>query len=159
LLQVDFTPSLHWTERDRQAWLLVEARAKAGTKLSPDQLSSVQFYVQTGQEMAVELARFYHPGAEDPVGSLTIPQMLAVAELAAHDLAEMVDEHLPGGHLLTVKQWQQARQVTEWYQTASKVYWLIAGLFNPIGTGVRYVASQAGLSRPLQALQENLLVW
>jgi predicted GTPase len=159
LLQVDFTPSLHWTDRDRQAWLLVEARAKNGAKLGPDKLSSVPFYMETAQEMAGELARFYHPGAEDPIGSLTIPEMLAVAELASHDLAQMVDQYLPGGHLLTVKQWRQARQVTEWYQTANKVYWLIAGLFNPIGTGVRYMASQAGLSMPLQALQDNLLLW
>jgi predicted GTPase len=159
LLQVDFTPPMYWTGRDRQAWLLVEARAKAGSKLSPDQLSDVSFYLTTAQEMAGELARFYHPGADDPIGALTIPEMLAVVELAAHDLAQMVDQYLPGGHLLTVNNWRQAKQVSDWYQTANTVYWLIAGLFSPVNTGVRYLASQAGLSRPLQMLQENLLVW
>jgi predicted GTPase len=159
LLQVDFTSSLHWTERDRQAWLLVEARAKAATKLSADQLSAVPFYLTTAQELAVELARFYHPGAADPIGSLTIPEMLAVVELAAHDLAQMVDQYLPAGHLLTVNNWRQAKQVSDWYQAANSVYWLIAGVFNPVGTGVRYLASEAGLSRPLQLLQGNLLIW
>jgi len=159
LLDVDFTPPLHWTGRDREAWLLVEARAKAGVKLSADQLSAVPFYVEEVQALAIELARFYHPRSEDPIGALTIPAMLAVVELAAHDLAEMVDEYLPGGHLLTVDNWRQAKKISDWYQAANNVYWLIAGLFNPIGTGVRYAASQAGLSRPLQMLQENLLLW
>jgi small GTP-binding protein len=39
------------------------------------------------------------------------------------------------------------------------VYWLIAGVFSPVNTGVRFLASKAGLSRPFQMLQENLLVW
>jgi len=159
LLTVDFTPPLHWTDRDRQAWLLVEARAKAAAKLGADKLSAVPFYVETAQDMAIELARFYHPRAEDPIGSLTIPEMLAVVELAAHDLAQMVEEYLPGGHLLTVNNWRQAKQVSNWYQAADNVYWLIAALFNPINTGLRYAATQAGLSRPLQMLQENLLLW
>jgi predicted GTPase len=90
---------------------------------------------------------------------LTIPEILAVVELAAHDLARMVDQYLPGGHLLTVNNWRQAKQVSDWYQTANNAYWLIAALFSPINTGVRYLASQAGLSRPFQMLQDNLLLW
>src|SRR5262249_46463565 len=90
LLPDDAAAPPHWTERDRQAWLLIEARAKAGAKLDAERLSSLPLYVETAQQMANELARFYHPGAEDPIGSLTIPEILAVAELASHDLAEMV---------------------------------------------------------------------
>jgi uncharacterized protein len=159
LLQVDFTPSLHWTDRDREAWRLIEARAKAGSKLAPERLGAVPLYVETAQEMAMELARFYHPRSDDPIGALTIPEILAVVELASHDLAEMVDQYLPGGHLLTVNHWRQAKNLSDWYQTANTVYWLIAGLFSPVNTGLRFAASQAGLSRPLQMLQENLLVW
>jgi predicted GTPase len=79
--------------------------------------------------------------------------------LAARDLAELVDEYLPGGHLLTLRNWQQARQATEWYRTASNVYWVIAALFSPIKTGLRYAASQVGLSTPLQMLQQDLFLW
>ncbi len=159
LLSVDFTAPLHWTDRDRQAWQLVEARAKAGAQLDGDKLSSVQFYVDTGQEMALELARFYHPGAKDPIGSLTIPEMLAVIELASHDLAEMVDKYLPGGHLLSVNNWRQARQAADWYNTASNIYWAVSTLFSPVTTGARYLASQVGMSLPFQKLQTNLLLW
>lgn len=159
LLKVDFTPSLHWTERDRQAWNLVQARATAANKIEPEQLSSIYFYTQTAQEMAYELARFYHPGAQDPVGSLTIPEMLAVVELAAHDLAGMVDQFLPGGHLLTINDWRRARQAADWYQKASDVAWLVAAVFSPMTTGARYLASKVGISMPWQRLQQNLLLW
>jgi hypothetical protein len=157
--RADFTSLPHWTDRDQQAWQLVEARARAGAKLNADTLSTVQFYVDTAQEMALELARFYHPGAQDPIGSLTIPEMLAVVELASHDLAEMVDKYLPGGHLLSVNDWKKARQATEWYSTASNIYWIISSVFAPFNTGVRYLASQVGMSRPFQKLQENLILW
>jgi predicted GTPase len=160
LLRVDFGDSpLHWTDRDLQAWKLVESRAKAGADIPPDKLSTLPFYVETAQEMALELARFYNPGAEDPVGSLTIPEMLAVVELASHDLSEMVDQYLPGGHLLTVNDWRRARQVTDYYRLASNIYWIVSGVFAPLNTALRYVTSQVTMSRPLQQLQENLLLW
>jgi predicted GTPase len=155
----EFTAPVASTERDQQAWKLVEERAKEASKIPPDNFLEFQFYVSTAQEMALELARAYHPRATDPVGKLTIPEMLAVAELAAHDLAELVDQYLPGGHLLTINHLRQARQAAEWYQTASKVYWLVAGVFSPVKTGLRYAASQLGVSRPWQLLQENLLLW
>jgi hypothetical protein len=159
LRPVDFTPSPIWTDSDRRAWQLVEARAQAADKLDADQLSSMQFYVETGQSLALELARSYHPNASDPVASLTIPEVLAVVELAAHDMGELVDQYLPGGHLLTIRNWKQAQQATEWYRTASNVYWLISALFSPVETGLRYAASQVGLSTPLKQLQQNLLLW
>ncbi len=159
LLRLDFTAPLHWTDRDREAWKLVEGRAKAAEKLPPDQLSQMQFYVEAGQQLAFELAAFYHPGAKDPVGALTIPEILAVIELAVHDLAEMVDKYLPGGHLLTINDWRRAKKVADWYRTVSNVGWLISGLFAPVNTGVRYLASHVGLTMPWQKLQFNLLVW
>jgi predicted GTPase len=159
LLRLDFEPPLHWTDCDRQAWELVVARAKAGAQLDADKLSSVPHYLQTAQDMALELAQYYHPKSADPISALTIPEMLAVVELAAHDLAEMVDQYLPGGHLLTVRDWRRAKKASEWYQQASNVYWLISAVFSPLNTAVRYLASEVGMSRPLQMLQQNLILW
>jgi hypothetical protein len=149
----------HWTERDAEAWKRIEDRAKAGVNFDADQLSDIEFYVQTGKDMAQDLAAFYRPHAKDPIGNLTIPEILAVVELAAHDMAEIVDRYLPGGHLLTVNDWRRARVATDWYQSANKIYWLISALFEPIGTTIRYAASNVGLSAPLQMLQQNLLLW
>jgi predicted GTPase len=155
----DVLSPAHWTDRDRVAWKLIEARARAAPQLDPDKLAEIQTYVDTAVEMAGEMARHYHPGAADPVGKLTIPEILAVIELASHDMAELVDRYLPGGHLLTVDNWKQARRATDWYRTASNIYWLISAVFSPLQTGARFAASQLGMSLPWQQLQQNLLVW
>ncbi len=159
LRPVSFEPNARWTDRDQQAWKLVEARAAAAKDLDADKLVDPKFYMTVGQELGLELATFYHPKAKDPVGNLTVPEILAVVELASHDLAEMVDKFLPGGHLLTINDWKRARKAVDWYQSASTVYWVVSALISPINTGLRYAATQAGLTTPLQMLQENLLIW
>ncbi len=159
LLRADTKIPMHWTERDRQAWKLVEERAKTAGKLKADDLSNVNFYADTAQEMAMELARFYSPKASDPVGSLTLPEILAVVELASHDLADMIDTYLPGGHLLTINDWKRAKQASDWYQRASNVAWIVSSVFAPVSTGTRYVAAKVGLGTPWQWVQQNLVLW
>jgi predicted GTPase len=156
---VDYTPPEIAAERDRKAWQLVELRAKAGAALDSDTLTSPEHYLQTAEEVARELAAYYYPKEQDPVGGLTLPEMLAVCELAARDLGEMVDRYLPGGHLLTIRDFRNARKAVEWYQSANSIYWMVTALFSPINTAIRYMASQAGLSQPFKALQQDLLVW
>jgi small GTP-binding protein len=159
LRPVEFPEPGYWTERDRQAWKLVQARSEAAAKLPPDQLITFQFYVDTARDMAQELARFYHPKMKDPIGPLTIPEILAAVELAAQDLSAMVETYLPAGHLLTIDNWRRAKQISDWYQTASNIYWLISAVFAPVETGVRYATTRMGMSRPWQLLQENLIAW
>ncbi|HEX5269825.1 MAG TPA: GTPase [Gemmataceae bacterium] len=154
-----FDPPLFWTERDKRAWELIKARAEAATRIDPDKLTDLNFYTDQARDMAQELAAFYNPGAEDPVGALTIPELLAVVELASQDLAQMMDRYVPGGHLLTINDLRLARKIPDWYQSASNVYWVIAALFDPVGTGLRYAASQVGLSQPFHKLHQNLLIW
>jgi uncharacterized protein len=156
-------PPQHWTDRDQEAWKLVEARAKAVAQLEMIELKEILFYTTIAQEMAQELANFYHPNAADPYGSLTVPEILAVVELAAHDLADLVDKSVPGGHLLTINDWRWAKRTTEkatrWYRTASNFYWLGAAILSPLDTGLRYAASQVGMTRPLQLFQQDLIAW
>ncbi|HEV3204712.1 MAG TPA: hypothetical protein VGY77_10020, partial [Gemmataceae bacterium] len=156
---VDFTPSLLWTARDQEAWKIVQARAEKASRLDPNQLSDLPFYIDTARELAQELARFYHPQAEDPVSYLTIPEILAVVELAAHDLAEMVDRYLPAGHLLSLQDWRRARTAANWYNKASKAFWIASAFLSPVNTALRYGASELGISRPFRMLQNNLIAW
>lgn len=150
---------MHWTKRDRQAWEMVQARANSAADLSPEKLSDPAFYLETSRSMAEELAAFYHPQASDPVGRLTVPELLAAVELASHDLAEMIKRYVPGGHLLTIDSLRQARKMTDWYDTARNAYWLVSALFNPLNTAVRFAASQAGLAMPWGQIQKNLIAW
>src|SRR5262245_16819036 len=62
LLAVDFEPALHWTERDREAWRLVEARGQ--NAIPPKKLTSFAFYAEEAESVTRELAAFYHPGAQ-----------------------------------------------------------------------------------------------
>jgi uncharacterized protein len=159
LKPVDFTPPVYWTERDHAARKLIEARAQQAGELEPDKLTDVQFYWQTAQDMALELAQFYHPGAKDPVGALTLPEVLAVVELASHDLAERVDRYLPGGHLLTISDWKRAKQAADWAPHLTNIYWLVSAMFDPITTGLRFAASKIGMSGQQQLLQQYVLIW
>ncbi len=155
---IDFTPPEVSAERDRLAWQIIENRAKT-EGLTEDMLTSLQQYVKTAEELVRELAAHYHPGEKDPAGGLTIPEMLAVVELAARDLAGMVDNYIPGGHLLTIHDFQRARRAVELYQSATQLYWLVSALFAPLNTGLRYTASKFGVAQPVDAIRENLLAW
>jgi predicted GTPase len=157
------TPPVHWTERDREAWKLVEARAKVVAQLEVMEFNEFKFYADLAQDMALELAKFYHPEAADPLSSLTVPEILAVVELASHDLADLVDKNVPGGHVMTIKDWRWAKkaadQATKWYRRFSNVYWLGAAFLSPVDTAIRYTASQLGLSKPFQMFQQDLVAW
>lgn len=156
-------PPLYWTEKDHEAWKLVQARADAADKLDRAQMSQPPFYMTTAMEMADEIARFYHPKARDPVGSVTVPELLAVLELAFGDLYDLVDKTVPGGHLLTVDQWRQAKEWGDWAtrmgSNLSNAYYAIAGIFDPVNIGLRYAAARLGISSPLAALQQDVILW
>jgi len=159
LLPPGFDTPEHWTERDSQALKLVEARVKAASNLDQAKLIQLPFYVSTAQELAQELAAFYKPGAKDPVSKLTVPEVLAVVELASHDLGELVERYVPGSHLMTIRDLRLAKQAADWAQTANALYWSVQALFNPVQTGVRFAASRMGISTPMQMLQQNLILW
>lgn len=148
-----------WSDPDRQAWQTVEAWAARAQQVSEERLRDMQFYVDQAQRLAVELARHYRPHAQDPIDSLTVPEILAVIELAASDLWQLVYEYVPGSHVLTVKHWKGLGKAAQWYQRASNVYWAVSAMVAPMQTATRYLAWQAGLGRPWQLLKENLLTW
>ncbi len=71
----------------------------------------------------------------------------------------MVDQYLPGGHLLTINDLRRVKTMADWYPTISNITWLLSGVFAPLNTATRYLASRAGMSLPWQMLQENVLIW
>src|SRR5258708_22111705 len=46
LLNVDFDVDPHWTDRDREAWKLVEARANAANTIAPERFFEADFYLK-----------------------------------------------------------------------------------------------------------------
>ncbi|MCS6977587.1 MAG: GTPase domain-containing protein [Gemmatales bacterium] len=148
-----------YTDRDQEAWKLVLARVEKASQEDPQKFVSLETYLDTGREMAQELARFYHPGARDPVGRLTVLEVLAVIQLAAEDLWELLDKHLPGSHLLTIDQWRALPKAADWYRTVMPVVWAGAAIFDPLGTLIRYTASRVGIGSFVDRLQKNVVLW
>lgn len=157
--QIQPPPTLHWTERDQDAWKLVEARVAAADKVPEDKFGVARFYFDVGQEMAEELAKMYRPDASDPIGLVTVPEILSVIELATHDLNELTQKYVPGSHLLTIDNCRQARKALGWYRMGSNVYWAASALFDPIKTATRFVAAKYGVGKPFEMFQQNVILW
>ena len=155
----DAPPPLHWTERDREAWKLVEERVKAARSVTDDQLGDARFYFDTAQQMAEQLARAYRSNAGDPIGQVTVPELLSVIELASHDLNVLATTYVPGSHLMTIDHWRTAHRAVGWYRTATNAYWAAAAVFDPLQTAVRYVAAKYGMGKPLELFQQNVILW
>lgn len=149
----------HWTPRDRDAWELVEKRARGGDDLDQERLLRPQMYFDLALEMAAEIAAIYHPKSSDPVENLTIPEILAAAQLVFEDLTKMVDQYVPAGHLLTIKHWRRLSQVPKWYEKFSKVYWPVSAVFAPATVVARYATSRMVITPIKDNIQDNLLSW
>ncbi|MFT3879652.1 MAG: 50S ribosome-binding GTPase [Gemmatales bacterium] len=159
LLQPPMEIPLVWTDRDHEAWKIVEQHTAKVKDFTAEQLVSLKTYQETAETLALDLARFYHPKSKDPISALTIPEILTVIELATHDLAEMVDQYLPGGHLLTLRDFQRIKKAADWYPTISNLAYMVSAVFSPVNTAARYLTANAGLTKPWQMLQQNVLVW
>jgi len=155
----DEPPPMHFTDRDEMAWKLIEERIRNTEKVNVDDLQGLNLYTDVAQKMAEELAKIYHPHASDPMSNLTIPEILTVVELAAHDMGKMATTYLPGGHFITLDRVRQARTAVKWYERARNTYWTISAFVNPIQTGMRFAATKLGLGRPLDLFKDNAFLW
>jgi predicted GTPase len=153
----------YWTERDKRAWAIVEARAAAIPPLTADQFGDLNRYAADAQTLALDVARVYKPDAADPFGHLTLPEILACGELVAHDLTRLVNKYVPASHLLTVNDLKRIRDTvdtaSEWYPRLRNIYWVASAIFNPIKTGMQVVATKSGLAPAFAGFQQNMMVW
>jgi predicted GTPase len=155
----DAPPPNYWTDRDKAAWEKVTAKAKGYDRVTTDQLSDPRHYSDLALDLAEQVATVYHPGGETPFDHLTIPEILACAELAAADLDELVQKYIPGSHMLRIRDFKQARKAADWYRTGTDLYWAGATLLNPVQGGLRWLASKYGLGTIFDKLQGNILLW
>lgn len=151
------TQPFHWVDRDRQAWQLVERRAAQANQIPAEQLTTAEFYLRTAQEMGLEMARSYYPNTDETLDSLTVPEILAAAELVIHDLAQTVDDYAVGSHLLSVRMWKRLAKFPGLYRAGNKAYWLIYAILAPDQTLARFAASQCGVSPFTQHVYDNIL--
>lgn len=148
-----------YTDRDLEALKLVAKRAEMALQEDPKKFLELKTYQETGLQMAQELAQFYHPGARDPVANLTVLEVLAIIELAAGDLWDLLDKKLPGSHLLTIGHWRQLPNLLDFYKSVLPYYWAAMAVADPLGTSLRYLASRLGIGYALEKAKSNIVVW
>ena len=155
----DTPPPNYWTDRDKLAWDKVDAKAKVFESITTEQLSDPRHYSELALDLAEQVAKVYYPDGATPFDHLTLPEVLACAELAAADLDELVQKYVPGSHLISVRDLQSAKKATEWYKVAQNVYWAGSMFLNPVQVGIRWASSRYGLGTLLDKLQGSVLLW
>ena len=154
---------VYWTDRDRTAWEIVEAKIATMPPVPTKELTDLSRYATQTQELAVAVARVYRPGQTDPFAHLTMPEVLACGELVTHDLTKLVREGVPGSHLFTLGDVQRLYNVvdsaTTWYPRLRNAYWAASLVFNPIKTAAQ-IAYTKGMMGPAQdGVKANVLQW
>jgi uncharacterized protein len=150
------TLAVHWTPRDQAAVDIVNAAQKSLQARSADELTQPQTYITLTEELALSLARHYHPNAADPLASLSVVEVVTATQLISSDVEDWFLKYVPGGHLITVGQWKLLRQAPGWYQAAANAGWVASIAMNPLNIA-RYVASKLAVEPLTRQLQGNLL--
>lgn len=99
----------HFTEKDKQAWEAAVGKRlseESIAQLNPSQLADVNFVPKLTREMALDIAAVYHPGVKDPIGHLTVPELLALTQLVAEDLERLTREMVPAGNMISIGWWR-----------------------------------------------------
>ena len=156
-------PPAYWTDRDRTAWQAVEAHLAARPPVDVDDFGDMEKGAKEAEELALAVARVYKPAAGDPFGHLTLPEILACGELVAQDMAKLVDEYVPGSHLLSVNDLKRVRtavdQATTWYPRLRNAYWLAQAVVAPLQTAAQVITTKAGFAPAFAGMQQNVLLW
>jgi uncharacterized protein len=154
---------LYWTDRDREAWAMVETHIAAMPPMPKDAIADLNRYAAPAQELALAVAKVYQPGASDPFAHLTMPEILTCGELITHDLTKLVREGVPGSHLLTLgdikRLWEVTDRAMAWYPRVRNVYWAASLVFNPLKTISQVAFSQALLGPTQSGVQSNVVQW
>lgn len=109
-----------WTARDREALALVEAREQLLLQASPGDLADRSFYEKQVYDLALQLARHYHPNSEDPFAPLTPRQLVVVANVIAGDVGDWLDYYFPGNRLITIGQFRRLGELPSWMSALAK---------------------------------------
>jgi predicted GTPase len=147
----------HWTARDEAAWKLVESSVGTAPTAGPEHFLDPHFYLQAAQQLARDLANHYHgPSAADPLGPLTVPEVLAAAELALHDSGDWLRRYVPGSHLLRIDHWRLLARAPQWATWASRL-WRAGSLIVDPTSFLRQLASSFTIDSTTRELKAGLL--
>ncbi|MGQ9769282.1 MAG: GTPase family protein [Thermogutta sp.] len=118
VLPLKFECPESWPPREREAWGKVQRLAQQA--IAGDIPTNSIDDLRNLLEMLVrEIARHYHPEHEDAYLDIQLPQLLKIVEKVAQDLRQVVQENVPGVHILTLRSLKQFKQM---YDIAQPLY-------------------------------------
>ena len=146
----------HFTPRDEAALQIVRRYQEQVDHLATEQLIDPKFYLQQAQLLARDLSGHYHPKADDPISSLTVPEVLAAARLVMDDMERWMLDSVPGSQLVTIRQWKWLQHAPKWMKRAQNAAWAVGVLLNPANV-LKYMASEVTVGPVSQELQAEFL--
>jgi hypothetical protein len=156
-------PPDYWTDRDRAAWAAVEEHIATRPPPTVDDFGDLEKGAKAAEEMAMVVARIYHPTARDPFGHLTLPELLACGELVSQDMAKLVADYVPGSHLFSVNDLKRVRTAVDraatWYPRLRNAYWLAQAVIAPWQTAAQVVTTKAGFAPAFAGIEQNVVTW
>ncbi|WP_315851242.1 GTPase family protein [Planctomicrobium piriforme] len=155
-IQIDQPHPEHFTPRDEEAMAIVRRYQEQIDVLSPLQLTDPQFYFQQTLHLSRDIAAFYHPHANDPISSLTVPEVLAATRLAVDDMERWMLDSVPGSRLVTIRQWQWLQHAPKWAKRLQNTAWAVSVLVNPVNV-LKYFTSEVTVGPVSQELQTEFL--
>ena len=147
---------VHWTPQDQAAAVIITAEQSRVGEASSEQLIDPEYYRQITIDIAAKLARHYHPTSTDPLGSLSIVELLAISHLVSEDLEGWFQTYVPGSHLITVSQWRKLGNVPSWWNVLSNLGTIASVAFDPTKIP-RYLAMRGAGDPLIHLVKSNLL--
>lgn len=122
---VELRPSDCWPpEGERARQRVQELAERARREQWP--VSTPADWLRMLRETLEAVAREFHPESREPLLEVRIPHLLKVVELLAADLRDSLTKHVPGVHLVTVR---QVREVQRLWQRGYLVYAAVYPLY------------------------------
>lgn len=147
---------IHWTPQDQSAAVIISDEQGRVSEATTEQLIDPQFYQQLAINLATKLSRHYHPKSTDPLGSLSIVELLTISHLVSEDLEDWFQTYVPGSHLITVSQWRMLGNVPAWWNVISNVGTIASVVLDPTKIP-RYVATRGAGDPLVNLVKSNLL--
>ncbi|MBK1731080.1 GTP-binding protein HSR1 [Thiococcus pfennigii] len=124
-------PNPDWSPRAEAVWRDVEALA---SELEPADwpLDDSARLMELARLTLEQVARRYHPQADQPLFQLTVPHTLLILERASRDLRRDITEHIPFSHRLRIG---DLLRLQRWKVTADQaflVYRMGRAVINPL---------------------------
>ena len=152
----EFGSRVHWTPQDQAAAVIIAAEQGRVGEATSEQLIDPEFYQQLTIDLTTKLARHYNPTSTDPLGSLSIVELLAISHLVSEDLEAWFQTYVPGSHLITVSQWRTLGHVPGWWNVLSNVGTIASVVLDPTKIP-RYLAMRGAGDPLINLVKSNLL--